>query len=87
MDFFASVDRDKLLVPVNQRVSDGRVPGLIKQILEAGCVATGKLYEPFVRRTEASPAGHLLRPDTAEVGEPTPGDPVEGSGGPDDGAS
>jgi len=24
---------------------------------------------------------------TAEVGEPTPGDPVEGSGGPDDGAS
>jgi hypothetical protein len=37
-----SVDRDKLLVLVNQRVSDGRVLGLIKQILEAGCVAAGK---------------------------------------------
>lgn len=41
-DFFGSVDQDKLLMLVNQRVSDGRVLGLIKQILEAGCVAAGK---------------------------------------------
>jgi len=41
-DFFGSVDHDKLLTLVNQRVSDGRVLGLIKQILKAGCVAEGK---------------------------------------------
>ena len=37
-DFFGSVDHDKVLVLVNQRVSDGRVLGLIKQFLKAGCV-------------------------------------------------
>ena len=31
--------------------------------------ASGKLYEPFERRTEASPNGRLLRPDTDEGGE------------------
>ena len=41
-DFFGSIDHDKLLTLVNQRVSDGRVLGLIKQILKAGCVAAGK---------------------------------------------
>lgn len=41
-DFFGSVDQDKLLSLVNQRVSDGRVLGLIHQILKAGCVAEGK---------------------------------------------
>ena len=29
---------------------------------------TGKLYEPFERRTEASPNGRLLRPDTVDAG-------------------
>ncbi|WP_462321927.1 group II intron reverse transcriptase/maturase [Halochromatium sp.] len=41
-DFFGSVDHEKLLTLVNQRVSDGRVLGLINQILEAGCVAEGQ---------------------------------------------
>ena len=41
-DFFGSVDQDKLLSLVNQRVSDGRVLGLIHQILKAGGVAEGK---------------------------------------------
>ena len=41
-DFFGSVDHDKLLTLVNQRVSDGRVLGLINQILKAGCVAEGQ---------------------------------------------
>jgi RNA-directed DNA polymerase len=36
------VEHDKLLTRVNQRVADGRVLGLVKQILEAGCVAAGK---------------------------------------------
>ncbi|MEA3643591.1 MAG: group II intron reverse transcriptase/maturase [Lamprobacter sp.] len=41
-DFFGSVDHEKLLTLVNQRVSDGRVLGLINQILKAGCVAAGQ---------------------------------------------
>ena len=40
-DFFGSVDHDKLLVLVNQMVSDGRVLGLLKQMLNAGYVADG----------------------------------------------
>ena len=38
-DFFGSVDHEKLLALVNQRVSDGRVLRLIRQMLEAGCMA------------------------------------------------
>jgi len=57
-DFFGSVDQDKLLTLVNQRVSDGRVLGLIKQILEAGCVANGER-----RATEEGvPQGGVISP-------------------------
>ena len=38
-DFFGSVDHEKLLELVNQRVSDGRVLGLLRQMLRAGVVA------------------------------------------------
>jgi group II intron reverse transcriptase/maturase len=57
-DFFGSVDHDKLLTLVNQRVADGRVLGLIKQILEAGCVANG------ARRAteEGVPQGGVISP-------------------------
>ena len=41
-DFFGSVDHDKLLVLVNQRVSDGRVLGLLRQMLRAGVVVDGR---------------------------------------------
>ncbi len=41
-DFFGSVDHEKLLVLVNQRVSDGRVLGLLRQILRAGVVVDGR---------------------------------------------
>ena len=57
-DFFGSVDQDKLLVLVNQRVSDGRVLGLIKQILEAGCVAAGKR----LKTEEGVPQGGVISP-------------------------
>ncbi len=57
-DFFGSVDHQKLLALVNQRVSDGRVLGLIKQILEAGCVAEGKRL-PTERGT---PQGGVVSP-------------------------
>jgi len=57
-DFFGSVDHDKLLTLVNQRVSDGRVLGLIKQILEAGCVAAGKR----LATQEGVPQGGVISP-------------------------
>ncbi len=41
-DFFGSVDHAKLLELVNQRISDGRVLGLLRQMLTAGVVAEGK---------------------------------------------
>jgi len=41
-DFFGSVDHEKLLALVNQRVSDGRVLRLIRQMPEAGCMAEGQ---------------------------------------------
>ena len=41
-DFFGSVDHDKLLVLVNQRVSDGRILGLLRQMLRAGVVVAGR---------------------------------------------
>jgi RNA-directed DNA polymerase len=57
-DFFGSVDHDKLLTLVNRRVADGRVLGLIQQILEAGCVADG------TRRAteEGVPQGGVISP-------------------------
>lgn len=41
-DFFGTVDHEKLLTLVNQRVADGRVLRLIRAMLKAGCVAEGK---------------------------------------------
>jgi len=57
-DFFGSVDHDKLLILINQRVSDGRVLGLIKQILKAGCVAEGKRLPT----EEGTPQGGVISP-------------------------
>lgn len=62
-DFFGSVDHDKLLTLVSQRVSDGRVLGLLKQILEAGCVAAGKR----LAREEGVPQGGVITPRTQKV--------------------
>ena len=41
-DFFGSVDHEKLMALVNQRVADGRVLRIIESILKAGCYAQGK---------------------------------------------
>ena len=57
-DFFGSVDHDKLLVLVNQRISDGRVLRLIEKILKAGCYAHGKKL-PTERGT---PQGGVISP-------------------------
>jgi len=40
-DFFGTADHQKLITLLNQRVADGRVLGLLEQILNAGCVAGG----------------------------------------------
>ena len=41
-NFFGTVDHEKLLTLVSQRVSDSRVLRLIRSMLQAGCMAEGK---------------------------------------------
>ena len=62
-DFFGTVDHDKLLALVNQRVSDGRVLGLLRQMLTAGVVADGKRL-PTERGT---PQGGIVSPLLSNV--------------------
>ena len=57
-DFFGSVDHEKLLTLVAQRVADGRVLRLIKAMLKAGSYGKGRLF-PTERGT---PQGGLSRP-------------------------
>lgn len=57
-DFFGSVDHDKLLVLVNQRVSDGRVLKLLRQMLTAGCEVDGR-WQATERGT---PQGGVISP-------------------------
>ncbi|MEM7251547.1 MAG: group II intron reverse transcriptase/maturase, partial [Pseudomonadota bacterium] len=57
-DFFGSVDHEKLLTLVNQRVSDGRVLELLEQILKAGCVAEGKR----LATEQGTPQGGVVSP-------------------------
>jgi RNA-directed DNA polymerase len=57
-DFFGSVDHEKLLTLVAQRVADSRVLRLIKSMLKAGCYAKGQLFptEP------GTPQGGVISP-------------------------
>jgi group II intron reverse transcriptase/maturase len=57
-DFFGSVDHEKLVTLVNQRVSDGRVLDLLKRILRAGCVAEGKR----LATEQGTPQGGVVSP-------------------------
>jgi RNA-directed DNA polymerase len=57
-DFFGSVDHRKLMVLVNQRVSDGRVLGLIEAILKAGWYAEGKRFPT----EQGTPQGGVISP-------------------------
>jgi RNA-directed DNA polymerase len=57
-DFFGSIDHNKLLTLVNQRVSDGRVLGLLEQILQAGCVVGGKR----LATEQGTPQGGVVSP-------------------------
>jgi len=57
-DFFGSVDHDKLLTLVAQRVADSRVLGLVKAMLKAGSYGKGRLF-PTERGT---PQGGVVSP-------------------------
>jgi len=57
-DFFGTVDHDKLVTLVNQRVADGRVLGLIEAMLKAGCVAAGERLPT----EEGTPQGGVVSP-------------------------
>jgi RNA-directed DNA polymerase len=57
-DFFGSVDHEKLMVLVSQRVADGRVLKIIESILKAGCYAqAGRLSTD-----RGTPQGGVISP-------------------------
>src|SRR5664279_4255349 len=62
-DFFGSVDHEKLLTLVAQRIADGRVLRLIEAMLKAGSYAKGRLY-PTERGT---PQGGVISPVLSNV--------------------
>lgn len=57
-DFFGSVDHEKLMTLVAQRVADGRVLRMIESMLKAGCMAEGG-WRPTERGT---PQGGVISP-------------------------
>jgi RNA-directed DNA polymerase len=57
-DFFGSVDHKKLMILVNQRVSDGRVLRIIEKILKAGCYAQGRQLPT----EQGTPQGGVISP-------------------------
>ncbi|HCJ84242.1 MAG TPA: group II intron reverse transcriptase/maturase, partial [Parachlamydiales bacterium] len=62
-DYFGSVDHEKLIALVAQRISDGRVLKLIQQMLEAGYIEQGSLF-PTSRGT---PQGGVVSPCLSNV--------------------
>jgi group II intron reverse transcriptase/maturase len=62
-DFFGSVEHEKLLTLVAQRITDGRVLRLIKAMLKAGSYGKGRLY-PTERGT---PQGGVISPVLSNV--------------------
>jgi group II intron reverse transcriptase/maturase len=62
-DFFGSVDHEKLLTLVAQRVADGRVLRLIEAMLKAGSYGKGQLF-PTARGT---PQGGVVSPMLSNI--------------------
>src|SRR5215831_7539951 len=62
-DFFGSVDHEKLLTLVAQRIADGRVLRLIRAMLKAGSYSKGQLF-PTERGT---PQGGVVTPRTQKI--------------------
>jgi group II intron reverse transcriptase/maturase len=57
-DFFGSADQEKLMVLINQRVSDSRVLKLIERMLKAGCYAQGRRLPT----EQGTPQGSVISP-------------------------
>ena len=57
-DFFGSVDHEKLMSLVSQRVADGRVLRIIESILKAGCYAEGERLPT----EQGTPQGGVVSP-------------------------
>ena len=62
-DFFGSVDHDKLMTLVAERVSDGRVLRLIESMLKAGLYADGQLFPT----AQGTPQGAVVSPLLSNV--------------------
>lgn len=62
-DFFGSVDHDKLMPLINQRISDGRVLDLIRDVLKAGCYAQGK----ELPTEQGTPQGGVISPMLSNI--------------------
>ena len=62
-NFFGTVEHEKLLALVGQRVSDSRVLRLIEQMLKAGCIAEGKRLET----EQGTPQGGVVSPILSNI--------------------
>jgi RNA-directed DNA polymerase len=62
-DFFGSVDHEKLVTLVAQRVSDGRVLRLIRSMLKAGCMVEGRR----LATEQGTPQGGVVSPLLSNV--------------------
>src|SRR5262249_8059147 len=62
-DFFGSVDHEKLLTLVAQRVSDGRVLRLIRGMLQAGVLAEGQRLPT----EQGTPQGGIISPMLSNI--------------------
>ena len=57
-DFFGSVDHEKLMTLVNQRISDSRVLRLIERMLKARVLCKGELFPT----EQGTPQGGVVSP-------------------------
>ena len=57
-EYFGSIDHDKLMILVAQRVADGRVLTLIERMLTAGAMQNGRLFPT----TQGTPQGGVVSP-------------------------
>jgi RNA-directed DNA polymerase len=62
-DFFGSVDHEKLLTLIAQRVADGRVLRLIKAMLKAGSYGKGQLFPT----EHGTPQGGVVSPTLSNI--------------------
>ena len=62
-DYFTSIDQEKLLDLIAEEISDGRVLGLIRRMLQAG-VVRGRSWEPSLTGV---PQGGVATPPTQSI--------------------